>query len=145
MKDKHKQRRRKQGARKRWLHSKVTCSEVYVHGQWRHAEVKVRPGQTWHQWGQDRKILWQKDLLSQTKKTINLRNKKIWRTKKKKLKHHGNSINTFKKLPFTTSDNYWYLWKLSIAVTELIMDMHTLHVDLSFFNASCEIFLELSG
>lgn len=39
----------------------------------------------------------------------------------------------------------WYLWKLSIAVTELIMDMHTLHVDLSFFNVSCEIFLELSG
>lgn len=44
---------------------------------------RFRPGQTWHQWGQDRKILWQKDLLSQTKKTINLRNKKIWRTKKK--------------------------------------------------------------
>lgn len=105
---------------------------------------RFRPGQTWHQWGQDRKILWQKDLLSQTKKTINLRNKKS-EEPNKKLKHHGNSINTFKKLPFTTSDNYWYLWKLSIAVTKLIMDMHTLHVDLSFFNVSCEIFLELSG
>lgn len=79
------------------------------------------------------------------KKDNKLKKQKNLKNQKKKLKHHGNSINTFKKLPFTTSDNYWYLWKLSIAVTELIMDMHTLHVDLSFFNASCEIFLELSG
>lgn len=136
-----KKKKKKTRSRKRWLHSKVTCSEVYVHGQWRHAEVKDRPGQTRHQWGQDRKILWQKDL-SQTKKDNKLKKLKIWRTPKKK--HHRNSINTFKKLPFTT-DNYWYLWKLSTADTKLIMDMHILHVDLSFFNVSCKIFLELSG
>lgn len=44
-----KKKKKKTRSRKRWLHSKVTCSEVYVHGQWRHAEVKDRPGQTRHQ------------------------------------------------------------------------------------------------
>lgn len=87
----------------------------------------------------------QKDFVTKrsftNKKDNKLKKLKIWRTKKK---NHGNSINTFKKLPFTT-ENYWYLWKLSTADTKLIMDMHILHVDLSFFNVSCKIFLELSG
>lgn len=41
-----KKKKKKSRSRKRWLHSKVTCSEVYVHGQWRHAEVKDRPART---------------------------------------------------------------------------------------------------
>lgn len=78
-----KKKKKKTRSRKRWLHSKVTCSEVYVHGQWRHAEVKDRPGQTRHQWGQDRKIFVTKRSFT-NKKDNKLKKLKIWRTKKKK-------------------------------------------------------------